>query len=176
MTFEQTIREDLIRYLTSTDKIDSHLPECPDIEELWPAIEEAYLPDAVREFQDYPVVSLGWIMFVGMAMAKFWDVDWVKYSSVPAGEIYNNLRDGRGFDEMDDYILTDILGYNKEEAEAASATVAECAARTLSALHRSNFEGGTPAAVNAYRGALHQLYLMGIAMELKALGYHMTKL
>jgi hypothetical protein len=37
-------------------------------------------------------------------------------------------------------------------------------------------EPGTKEAFNAYVACLHQLYLMGAAMQLKRMGYHMTKM
>lgn len=71
--FEQALRTDLHQYLLSLDKVDERLPEAPDIEGLWPKIGESYLSDGMREFADYPTVSLGWMMFLGMAIAKYWD-------------------------------------------------------------------------------------------------------
>lgn len=174
MDFEKQTQEDLHKYLVSVDRVDKILPQTPDIEELWPAILEAYLPDGVREFQDYPTVSLGWIMFVGMAVAKYWDTDWEKYQKEGGKKIYEDLRDEKGFDNLDDHILETVLGVDKEEAENISKVVGECAARTLSALHRAQFEPGTEQAAQAYVGALKALYIMGAAMELNALGYHMT--
>lgn len=170
--FEDTLKEDLHRYLRSEDRIDEKFPECPDVDDLWPSVEEAYIPDGASEFQDYPVVSLGWIMFVGMALAVYWDEDWEKYSKETGAQLYEKLRDAKGFDNLDDYVLFDVMHLDEEEAEKVSALVAECAARTLSALHRSNFEAGTAQAVKAYEAALHQLYLTGVAMEINALGYH----
>lgn len=73
---EELFKFDLHQYLLSLKRVDEHLPEAPDLEELWSKIGESYLPDAMREFPKYPTVALGWIMFVGMAMAKYWDVDW----------------------------------------------------------------------------------------------------
>lgn len=37
-------------------------------------------------------------------------------------------------------------------------------------------EPGTKTALSCYIAALHQLYLASMAMELNALGYHMTPL
>ena len=37
-------------------------------------------------------------------------------------------------------------------------------------------EPGTKEAFYGYVGCLHQLYLMGAAMQLKRMGYHMTKM
>jgi len=80
--FEAIFKEDLYQYLLSIDKVDAHLPEAPDLEELWQKVGESYLPDAIREFAKYPTVSLGWIMYVGMALAKYWDEDWELYMNI----------------------------------------------------------------------------------------------
>lgn len=176
MDFKELMKKDLHQYLTKMERVDEKLPECPDVEALWPSVEEAYLPDGVREFTDYPLVSLGWIMFVGMALAKYWDVDWEKYGKESGAKLYTDLRDKKGYDNLDDYILQDVLELDKEEAEKVSDIVGECAARVLSAIQHSGIEAGTKEAVEAYRASLHTLYLMGMAMELNALGYHMQLL
>lgn len=176
MDFEKQTLEDLHKYLVSIGKVDKILPETPDIEDMWPAVLEAYLPDGAREFAEYPVVSLGWIMFMGMAIAKYWDTDWTKYAAEGGSAIYNRLRDEKSFDNLDDNILENVLGLNEKDAEATSKIVGECAARTLSALQHSAIEAGTEEALKAYMGALHALYKMGAAFELNSLGYHMTPL
>lgn len=176
MNFEKQLTEDLHRYLIAEGKVDAKLPECPDLEDLWRPVAKAYLPDGVREFSGYPLTSLGWIMFVGMALASFWDKDWEKYSSEDGASLYNRLREPKGFDALDDYVMEDILGLSKEECEDVAKIVGECAARTLSALQHSGIEPGTKEASQAYISALHTLYTMGIAMELNTLGYHMTLL
>lgn len=176
MDFEKKLIDDLHKYLLSEKLVDEKLPECPDLEELWKPVVRAYLPDGVREFQNYPVSSLGWIMFVGMGLAKLWDVEWEKYSSESGERLYESFRDAKGYDNMDDYILEEILGLDKEESKKMGAIVGECAARTLSAIQHSGIEPGTKDASLAYISALHALYTMGIAIELNALGYHMTQI
>ena len=69
--FEETIHQDLYSYLLSLKEIDERLPECPDIEEKWEQILKAYLPDGIKEFNNYPTASLGWMMYIGMAIASF---------------------------------------------------------------------------------------------------------
>ena len=80
--FEIQVSEDLNQYLTSLDVIDKHFPDCPDVENKWNELLQEYVKDGVREFNEYPIVSLGWVMFLGMAVAKFWDEDWTKYSAI----------------------------------------------------------------------------------------------
>lgn len=172
---ELLFRDDLHQFLLSVDMIDERLPEAPDLEELWQPIAQSYMPDAIREFNgEYPRVAFGWIMYVGMALAKYWDVEWTTYSKVT--DLYAYLRDRIDFDHMDDYICEKVLLLDEAKHKELSAIVAECAARTFHLLIHQNLQPGTEEAFRGFIAALHQMYLMGIAMELKDLGYHMTQL
>lgn len=170
--FEKAVRKDLHTYLHGLGRVDSCLPECPDVEELWEKIGRAYLPDGVREFGGYPTVSLGWMMYVGMAVAKLWDTEWEIYSKID--DLYAYLRDKRGYDSMDEYIRGDVLRLDAGGYADMERLVGECASRVYSALRRHSVEPGTPEAFRAYVSCLHQLYLMGAAVQLNAMGYHMT--
>lgn len=171
--FEKKVREDLMGFLQRNDRVDSHIPECVDVEELWPDIAREYLPDGIREFQKYPMVSLGWMMFIGMAMAWRWDEDWVKYSAEK--NYYASIRNMHGYDTLDETVLIDIMKYEGEAVAKESAVVQDCASRVYNLLMREQVEPGTQEAFGCYIAALHQLYLAGMAMELKTLGYKMTK-
>lgn len=172
--FEEKVREDLIGFLQKKEAVDPHVPECPDVEEKWSEIARAYIPDGTREFQNYPVVSLGWMMFIGMAMAYYWDVDWEKNAS--RKDFYEKLRDEKGYDNLDETVVEGLLGYKGEAAEQITNLVAECASRVYGLLSHEHVEPGTDVAFGCYIAALHQLYLAGMVMELNALGYHMTAL
>lgn len=174
MDFESKIEQDLHQYLTGLGVLDERMPECVDIEDKWENIANAYLPDGVREFNDYPMVSLGWIMFVGMALAKYWDEDWAKYCLLDC--LYENLRDARGYDYMDEYILEDVLKLDAAAQEKTGRIVQECAARLDNVLRHASVEPGTKAAFDMYVACLHQLYIMGAAVQLNAMGYHMVKM
>ena len=137
--FEEILRKDLHQFLLSMKEVDERLPECPDVEDKWEEIAKAYIPDGIREFQDFPSASLGWMMYIGMAVAKMWDTEW---------EIYSKIEEVTG----------------------------ECASRVYNALMHQHLEPGTKEAFNGYVACLHQLYLMGVAMQLKRMGYHMTKM
>ena len=101
--FEEQLHQDLHQYLQSMKEIDARLPECPDVEEKWEQIAKAYIPDGIREFNDFPSASLGWMMYIGMAVAKFWDAEWEIYSKIE--DLYAYMRDKRGYDSMDEYII-----------------------------------------------------------------------
>ena len=170
--FEDKLHQDLHQFLLSMNEVDERLPECPDVEDKWEEIAQAYLPDGIREFQDYPSASLGWMMYIGMAVAKMWDDEWEIYSKVD--DLYAYMRDKRGFDSMDEYIREEVLLLSGADYVALEKLVGECASRVYNALRRQNIEPGTKEAFSAYVSCLHQLYLMGAAVQLKRMGYHMT--
>ena len=66
--FEEQLHQDLHQFLQSMKEVDERLPECPDVEDKWEEIAKAYIPDGIREFNDFPSASLGWMM-LGIAMA-----------------------------------------------------------------------------------------------------------
>ena len=170
--FEEKLRQDLHQFLLSVDEVDERLPECPDVEDKWEAIARAYLPDGIREFQDFPSASLGWMMYIGMALAKMWDTEWEIYSKID--DVYAYMRGKRGYDGLDEYIREEVLLLAGADYVGLEKLVGECASRVYNALRRQNIEPGTREAFNAYVACLHQLYLMGVGVQLKRMGYHMT--
>lgn len=174
MKIEQKVNEDLFQYLLTQKEIDERLPEAYDIEERWEALAQSYIPDGVREFKNYPTVSLGWMMYIGMAMAKFWDDEWELYSKIE--DLYLYMRDKGGYDVMDEYIRGTVLQLKQPDYDTTETLVQECAERTYSLLMRANLEPGTEAAFRGYVGCLHQLYLMGAYVQLHRMGYHMVKM
>lgn len=172
---EQIFHDDLYGYLRSLDLVDERIPEAPDLDELWFKIGQSYMTDGIREYNTgYPSVALGWMMFIGMAVAKYWDVEWEVYGKVP--DLYVYLRDRIDFDHMDDYILDKVLCLDADSRKKINDAVAESASRTYNMMSHMCLESSTAAAMRAFTAALHQMYVMGVAVELKALGYHMTKL
>ena len=172
--FEDIIRQDLHQFLLSMKEVDERLPECPDVEEKWEDIAKSYIPDGIREFNDYPTASLGWMMYIGMAVAKFWDAEWEIYSKLP--DLYSYMRDKRGYDSMDEYIREEVLLLSGVDYTILEKLTGECSSHVYNALRHQNIEPGTKEAFNAYVSCLHQLYLFGAAMQLKRMGYYMTKM
>ena len=173
VNFEEQLKNDLHQYLLSMQEVDERLPQCPDVEEKWEKIAQAYVPDGIREFNAYPTASLGWMMYIGMAIARFWDEDWNLYCHI--ANLYALLRDKRGYDQLDEYVREDVLLLRGDAFDQTEALVSECASRTHTLLMRQGFEPSTADAMRAYVACLRQLYLMGMSVELHRLGYHMER-
>lgn len=172
--FEEKLHQDLYHFLLSMKKIDEHLPACPDVEAKWEQIAESYIPDGIKEFNSYPISSLGWMMYMCMAVAQCWDVSWDIYGKID--DLYVYMRNKRGYDNMDEYICEEILSLTDTAHHELAKIVGECASRTFHFLQHQYIEPGTKDAFDAYVSCLHQLYLMGIAMQLKQMGYYMSKM
>jgi hypothetical protein len=172
--FEDTIHKSLHQYLSGLGLVDERLPECPDVTDKWESIGNSYIPDGAREYRDYPVASLGWMMYIGMAVAKLWDDEWRIYSQIE--DLYIYMRDKRGYDALDEYICQDVLMLQSEASESLAQVVSECATRVNSDLMRERIEPGTKEAFETYVACLRQLYLFGMAMQLKRMGYHMERI
>ena len=153
--FEEILRKDLHQFLLSMKEVDERLPECPDVEDKWEEIAKAYIPDGIREFQDFPSAS-------------------EIYSKIE--NLYAYMRDKRGYDSMDEYIREEVLLLQGIDYTVLEKVTGECASRVYNALMHQHLEPGTKEAFNGYVISLHQLYLMGAAMQLKRMGYHMTKM
>ena len=171
---EETLRKDLHQFLLSMKEVDEHLPECPDVEDKWEDIAKAYIPDGIREFQSFPLASLGWMMYIGMDVAKMWDTEWEIYSKIE--DLYAYMRDKRGYDSMDEYIREEVLLLRGVDYTVLERVTGECASRVYNTLMHQHIEPGTREAFNGYVASLHQLYLMGVAAQLKRMGYHMVKI
>jgi hypothetical protein len=156
------------------EEVDKHLPECIDVEEKWEDMAQAYIPDGIREFNSFPSASLGWMMYLGKAVAQLWDLEWATFSKMD--DLYVHLRDKRGYDCMDEYIREEVLALSGVDYVSLEKLVGECASRVYNALRHQAIEPGTKEAFHAYVACLHQLYLFGAAVQLKRLGYHMTKM
>ena len=68
-TFEKNVKMALFEYLHQHQRIDERMPDAPDIEMQWHDIAEAYMPDGVREFQGYPLVSPALLLIVRRSVA-----------------------------------------------------------------------------------------------------------
>lgn len=174
MSFEERLHQELFQYLLTAQEVDERFPDAVDIEEKWPSIGQSYVPDGIREFRDYPTVSFGWLMYVGMAVAKFWDEEWEIYGNMD--DIYVYLRDKEGYDTMDEYIRRTVLQLSEPDFSATEQLVQECAERVYAALGRERIESGTQQAFEAYVACLHQMYMMGAAIQLHRMGYRMQSL
>ena len=145
------------------------LLQSPDMDQMWQALAPEFLSEAVPEFNGYPEVVLAWAAYLGAAVAWGWDKDWDFFRS----QDYAYLCGPRGFDYMDEYITSEILGMPLESDGARSLANAfrSLATAAYSALLHSGAEAGSAGAFTFAVDAMRVMYDLGAAIELYALGY-----
>lgn len=169
--FELSLTEKLIQLCRSNNYLEGVFPSTDDINGLWMKLAPEYLADAVGQVRDYPVVSVAWAAYMGMAVANGWDRDWAKTSQME----YSTLYGARRFDDMDEHIVSDILNIPlaSDEARALEDMVRRCGELTVDLIRHEQVEPQSALAYHIFVRASRAMYRVGAAMELKRLGYRM---
>lgn len=171
--YESTLMQDMLQFCRGKGLLENMLLETPDITEKWDTICQEYMADSIKEIAKYPTVALGWAMYVGMGLAKYWDEDWAIYSKVE--NLYHHMRDKRGYDYMDEYVREELLGLKGEEFTKCEDLVRSCAQMALDHIRHEQIEPQSPMAYYVYARSIKVLYLIGAAVQLRKLGYNMYK-
>lgn len=168
--FEKNLRNELVRVCTIANELTGNLLRSDDIDAKWKDFAPDYMADAMKLITDYPTVSVAWAGYMGMAIAKWWDQDWAVFGAWP----YAKLLGKRGFDDMDEHIVRDILGIRLEtpEAEKIEELMRQCATVAIGFICHENIEPQSIRAFYIYARAVKVMYEIGAAVELKRLGYN----
>lgn len=172
--FEQTLIRELLKIGTQQGRLDGQLLPSPDLDDKWESLAQPYMGDAVKEIAKYPTVALGWMMYLGMAVAHYWDIDWQVYGNIE--NLYEYIRDKRGFDCMDEHIRETVLGIKPADPEYSNMEefVRICSTLCLTHIRRENVEPQSPMAFHIYVRCIHALYLIGASIVFYKAGYKMN--
>ena len=171
--FEEKIQNELLKLCTSYGMLDGTLLESEDINEHWKILAPEYVADAVGNIQDYPVVSVAWAGYLGMAVALAWDVNWEHFVKAPYQAYYGT----QGFDDMDEHIVRDLLGFelDSEAAKQIEEMMRRCGQAAVSLIRYEQIEPQSVMAFHVFARAVKTMFRMGAAMQLKAMGYKFEK-
>ncbi len=172
--YEQRLTQTLLERCTQAQMLEGELLESDDTNEIWDKFAPEYMADAVPNLNDYPAVAIAWAAYFGVAVASIWDTDWQKYHNT---ELYTALRDVRGFDEMDEYIVEEVLGLTLDSPENKKfeELLRSLAQTAQSQLRRENVEDGTTDAFYIFASTTKVFFKIGVALELHRRGYQYQK-
>lgn len=167
--FESRITEELLRLCKQYEVLDGTLLATEDINARWQAFAPEYMADAVPNIASYPTVAIAWAGYVGIAVAHLWDSDWAAHSK----DEYKSLYGPAGFDDMDENIVQNVLGFHLESCEAKSIEqmMRRLGETALTLIRRENIEPQSPMAFHIYARVVKVMFRIGAAIELKRLGY-----
>lgn len=177
--FESILSEGLLKIIRGAGllpylEFDEKLVASPDIDELWDkSLMKDYVADAVVNFNDYPEAAISFAAFLGMAVAHYWDEDWSTHSN----DSYSNFYGDRKFDDIDEHILRDIIGFSLDSSEARkiSDCFLSCAIACLGLIQHESIETQTEMGFYILSRCYTVLYRLGAAVELNRLGYRNIK-
>lgn len=172
--YEARLEQELLKVCTSFNMLAGVLLSSEDIDAKWKEFAPEYMQEAVRQINSYPEFTLGCASYMGLAVAHWWDADWGRHHSCR----FTEMLGSRGFDDMDDHIVTDVLGFDLggNEAGMYSNILIVCAQTTMNMIRHENVETQTTRAFHVLARSLKVMYRIGAAMELYRLGYSFHKL
>lgn len=167
--FESRITDELLRLCKQYGILDGTLLATDDITDRWNELAPEYMADAVPNIADYPTVAIAWAGYIGMAVAHQWDEDWAAHSK----DEYKSYYGEQGFDDMDEHIVRDLIGFHLESKEAKSIEdmMRRLGETALTLIRRERIEPQSPMAFHVYARVVKVMYKIGAAVELKRLGY-----
>lgn len=171
--FENRMQDEMLKVCTSKGMLDGVLLSGEDIDGLWKVLAPEYVADAVVQVQDYPVVSLAWAAYLGMAVAYGWDADWAVYSK----KSYQSYYGQEGYDDMDEHIVRDLLGLalDGDEAIRLAEVLRSCAQSGISLIRHEGIEPQSPLAFHVFARACRVMFRIGAAIQLRRMGYKFEK-
>lgn len=155
-----------------------HLLMSDDLMEVWKSTAPSYMVDALPNIAGYPLCAIGWAGYLGMASAKLWDKNPVLTGKNDGVDFYTRMRTPRGFDEMDEYIIEEVIGYlpgtqSWQKIEDNMRTLAQLG---LDTIRHENIEPQTEMAFHIYARTVKAVFSVGASLQLAAMGYKYTKL
>lgn len=167
--FEKKLQNELLKLCTTYKMLDGVLLETDDINAHWNVLAPEYIADAVHEIADYPVVSVAWASYLGMAIAYGWDKHWPIYSK----KSYQDYYGEHGFDDMDEHIVQHMLELplNSSEAKDLEEMIRRCGEHTVSLIRFEKVEPQSPMAFHVFARSVKVMFRIGAALQLKRLGY-----
>ena len=171
---EEKMQNELLRLCTDRGALKGVLLATEDIDEHWKILAPEYMGDAVLEIAKYPTVSVSWAAYLGMAVAYGWDADWETFRKMP----YQSYYGEQGFDDMDEYIVQNILGLSldSQEAKQLMNILLCCAQKAVTFIRHEHIEAQTVKAFHIFARTVKVMYKTGAAIQLRRLGYKLHKI
>ncbi len=173
--YEERLTNVLVELCTSKGFLAGQLYMIDELDEKWNELAPHYMVDAVAEVNDYPAVAIAWSAYLGMGVAAIWDTVWSEYSDIE--NLYDTFRAPRGFDEMDEYVIEEMLSLELDSTMAKSIEelFRSCSSLAISMIRKEECEPQTSAAFYMLASTVKVFFKIGVAIELKLLGYKYEK-
>lgn len=171
--YEENLLREMLRMCTSLGMLDGELLSSEDIDQKWKEWAADYIAEALPEVNSYPDFAIACAGYAGMAVAQWWDQDWGRHHS----EKYASLHGPRGFDDMDEHIVQNILALKLDSIEAKQLMniLLCCAQKASTFIQHEHIEAQTVKAFHIFARTVRVMFRIGAAIQLRRLGYKFHK-
>ena len=172
-TYEANLLKEMLRMCTSLGMLDGELLKSEDIDQKWKEWAPDYIAEALPEVNSYPEFAIACAGYAGMAVAQWWDEDWGRHH----GAKYETLHGQRGFDDMDEFIVQNILKLELSSVDAKQIMniLLCCAQKATTFIQHEHIEAQTVKAFHIFARTVQVMFRIGAALQLKRLGYKFQK-
>lgn len=171
--YEENLLREMLKMCTSLGMLDGELLSSEDIDQKWKEWAADYIAEALPEVNSYPDFAIACAGYAGMAVAQWWDQNWGRNHSAK----YAVLHGSRGFDDMDEHIVQNILGLKLDSPEAKQIMniLLCCAQKATTFIQHEHIEAQTVKAFHIFARTVKVMYRIGAALQLRRLGYKFHK-
>ena len=171
--YEEKLQQEILKMCKSLGMLDNELLSSEDIDQKWKEWAPEYIAEALPEVNSYPEFAIACAGYAGMAVAQWWDEDWGRHR----GAAYESLHGERGFDDMDEYIVQNILKLSLESSDAKQIMniLLCCAQKAVTFIRHEHIEAQTVKAFHIFARTVKVMYRTGAALQLRRLGYKFHK-
>ncbi len=173
--YEERLTRTLLGQLTDAGFLAGELLAVEELEEKWSGSAAEYMAAAVPQLNDYPAAAVAWAAYMGVGASVLWDTAWEKYADVE--DLYTPIAEPRGFDEMDEYVMEEMLGYalQSDDATRLENLFRSAAQTTLTMIRKESIESQSVMAFYVFARSAKVFFRLGVAVGLKLLGYSYQK-
>lgn len=169
--FSNNLSRLLLQNATHEGLLAGQLLTTEDFDDKWNQVAPEYMADAVHEIALYPSVAVAWAAYVGMGVAVLWDTQWEKHATTP--DTYQLFKNPRGFDEMDEYIMEEVvgIGVGTDEFAKIEAFLKASAETALTLIRKENIPPQSIEAYQLFSDCVTIFYRLGASLCLYGRGY-----
>ncbi len=173
--YEDRLIQTLLRQFTDAGFLEGELLAVEELEDMWNKSAAEYMAAAMPQLNDYPAAAVAWAAYMGIGLAVVWDTAWEQHQDKE--ELFTLLAAPRGFDEMDEYVVEELLGYTLESAEAGKLEELLRAGATtaLTTIRKESIEAQSVMAFYIFARTAKVMYRLGVSVGLRLLGYRYHK-
>lgn len=164
--FEELLEDGLVKVCRNAGLMDEVMTS-PDIDGKWEEFIRDYVADGISNYNSYPDAALGFAAYLGMGVAHHWDGRWEAHRL----DTYSSYYGNRGYDNMDDHIVSDILRLSREDTDKVKQALQCCTAATEALIRHQEIEPQTSTGFYALVRCFSVFFRIGVSIELYRLGY-----